>query len=103
MGSTPAPSFDYDRHDMLSNIMGIQQTLGSIRTSIEYINRDIKDLRDRDLADVKDTLREQSAKLSGIDKKIYAAVIILSIIGPIVGFLLERLWPVVASAVGHTG
>ena len=103
MGATPAPSFDYDRHDMLSNVMNMQQSLGSIRTAIDYINRDIKDLRDRDIAEVRKSLDEQSKKIGGIEKRIYAGLVILSLAGPAVAFLLEKMWPVVAGAVGHSG
>lgn len=93
--STPPPiDMGLDRLEAMNSMMMINQKLGSLQTAVEFINRDIRDLRDRDIADLKKSIGEQTTKISGIDKKVYAAIAVLGIIGfiggPIATFLLQR-------------
>ncbi len=111
VGSVPSSEMDYDRHDQLTAMLKQQETLGSIRTSIEFINRDIRDikdrdlkeLRERDLKEIKDDIKDHGKKLQSIEKRIYAVIVLGMVLGPVVGFILEKIWPTVASTVGHSG
>lgn len=95
--ATPAPiDFGLDRIEAMNTMMAINRQLGSLQTSVEVVNRDIRDLRDRDIAELKDTVKKQGDKLSGIDKKIYAALAIIGILGfllaPAVTFFLGKVF-----------
>ena len=49
--TTPAPTdFGLDRIEAMNTMMTIQRQLGSLQTSVDVINRDLRDLRDRDIA-----------------------------------------------------
>ncbi len=72
--ATPAPTdFGLDRIEAMNTMMAINRQLGSLQTSVDIINRDIRDLRDRDIAELKEAVKKHGEKVSGIDKKIVIA------------------------------
>ena len=81
---TPPPGFRADDHSwVLQTIMELQKSTGQLSQAVNTLTEQSK---------------EQGKKLDSISHRVYAAAAVVTTIGGILYFFLNRMWDQVASA-----
>lgn len=81
------PSADYTY--VLDSVMRMQESMGGLKEAVGELKESVKELKAEQ--------KELGKKVDGIDKKIYAAIVIISL----VGFLLTLFGPTISNLISR--
>ena len=80
----PPPGFKADDHSwVLQTVMELQKSTGQLTQAVKTLT---------------DQSKEQGKKLDSISHRVYAATAVVTVIGGILYFVLNRMWDQIASA-----